>query len=147
MVGRRLFHIFFDGLAQVFNGLMIPFGGGFDDTVLQVILKDELAGVVDGRSYGGNLHQHFGTVPAVFDHALDGLEMADGPGKPVEHGLGVFVGMVMAVVMMIAGGFGVVMIVVMGDAVGVEIFVIQRLGIGVVFGIQSVHLTDFCLLL
>jgi hypothetical protein len=93
--GLMLFHVFFDGLAQIFDGLLIAFAGSINNAVLQVILQNHFAGVIDGGAYGGNLNQYFGTVATFFDHALDRLQMADGAGKTVQNGFGVFV--VMAV--------------------------------------------------
>ena len=50
-----LFHIFIDGLAQVIDGLLVALPGGVDDAVAQMILKDDLAGVVNGAAHGGDL--------------------------------------------------------------------------------------------
>ena len=36
-----LFHILVDGLAEVVDGLLVALGGGVDDAVLQVVLKQE----------------------------------------------------------------------------------------------------------
>jgi len=88
-----LFHILFDGSAQIVDGLLVALAGGVHNTVLQMILKDDLAGIVDGGAHGGNLNQHLGTVAAFLDHAFYGLQMADGAGEAVQHSLGVFVGM------------------------------------------------------
>lgn len=43
-----LFDVFVDGFAQIVNGLFVAFVGGVDDSVLQMVLRDDLSGVVDG---------------------------------------------------------------------------------------------------
>ena len=66
--------------------------------MLQVVLQDHLAGVVDGAADRRQLDQDLGTVPALLHHGLDPLQVADGPGQTVDHrpGLGVAVGMAVA---------------------------------------------------
>lgn len=117
-----------------------------------MVLQDELAGIVDGGPDGGNLNKHLGTVPAVLDHALDGLKMADGAGQAVQNGPGVFMGMVVAVFAVTMGIFVLmvmIMLVTVFDAMGMEIFVVMKVFIfgnevfvlkNVVFGMQCIHL-------
>ena len=50
---------------------------GFDDTMVEVILQYELAGVVDCRLDRGELHEHLGAIAPLLDHALDCLEVTD----------------------------------------------------------------------
>ena len=92
-----LLHIFVDGLAEIVDGLLVALLGGVDDAVLEMVLEDDFAGVVDGTAHGGDLDQNLGTVAAFLHHAAHGLQMADGAAEPVEYGLGVLVGMGMAV--------------------------------------------------
>lgn len=112
---KRLLHIFFDGLAEIINGFLIAFGGGFNDAVLQMVLQDDLAGIVNSGAHSCNLYENFAAVPAFFYHPAHGLQMADGAGKAIQHGLGILMGMMMAVVMVLMG---------MLDAVGMHIFMI-----------------------
>ena len=77
---KRLLHIFFDGLAEIVNGLLIAFGGGFNDAVLQMVLQDDLAGIVNSGAHSCNLYENFAAVPAFFYHPAHGLQMADGAG-------------------------------------------------------------------
>ena len=93
ILARILFYILVDGFAQIVNGLLVTFAGGVDDAVFQMVLKDDFSGVVDGRAHRRNLHEHLRTISAILNHAPDGLQMADGAGKAVQNGLGVFVGM------------------------------------------------------
>ena len=101
----RLFHEFVNGLAQVVDCAFIPGGYRIHHAVAHVILQDHLACVIQGRAYSSQLDQNLGTVVALFHHALDFFQMADGPGKPVDHRFLVFVDMAVG----------------MGDAVGVHI--------------------------
>ena len=73
------------GLHRVYN------------TVLDVILQDDLSGVVDGGFYGRKLDQHFAAVSPVLHHPSDGFQMADGPAEPVQHSLRIGVHMFVAV--------------------------------------------------
>ena len=119
-------HILVDGLAEVVDGLLVALGGGVDDAVFQVVLQDQLAGIVDGGAHRGDLDQHLRAVPALLDHVPHGLQVADGPGQPVQHGLGVLVAVGVAMGMAVL----VVMLVGMGDAVGVQVGVIVDLAGG-----------------
>ena len=53
----HLFHIFFDGGAEIVDGLLVALTGGVDNSVLQVVLEDDLSGVVDGGADGGDLNE------------------------------------------------------------------------------------------
>ena len=73
ILARILFYILVDGFAQIVNGLLVTFAGGVDDAVFQMVLKDDFSGVVDGRTYCCNLHEHLRTVASILNHAPDGL--------------------------------------------------------------------------
>ena len=81
---------------------------GVDDAVAQVVLQDDFSGVVDGAADGGQLDEDLGAVDAGLDHALDLLQMSDGPGQPVDDGL-----LVLVHVPMRAVGCGVLVVLVM----------------------------------
>ena len=104
---------------------------GLDQTVLNVVLQNHLAHVVDGRAHRRNLHQYFRAVAPVFDHALDVLQMADGAGQPVDDGLGIRVRVAVAgrtrrvlVRMRLLGRMCVAGVVQVGDAVLMQIGVV-----------------------
>ena len=62
--------------------------GGVGETVLDVVLEDDLRGRIKCTSHGGKLDEHLGAIAAVLDHAADALEVADGAAEAVEHGAG-----------------------------------------------------------
>ena len=109
-----LFHIFIDGLTEIVDGLLVALLRRIEYAVAQVILKDELAGVVDGAAHGGDLYEHLGAIPSLLHHAAYRLKMADGAAETVEHGAGMLVAvnvgmavvMVMAVIMLMFMGMG-----------------------------------------
>ena len=80
---QALFDELIDGLAKAFKRLLVVLFDGIDDTVLDVILQNDLADVVDGRADSCNLDENFRAVPPVFDHLLDRLQMPDGAGEAV----------------------------------------------------------------
>jgi len=98
-----LFKIAVDGGVEIRKGLFIPLLRRFHDTMVQVIFQDQYAGVVQRGTHGGKLGQDFRTVPFLQNHLPYGLQMADGPGKTVENGPGLFGIMGMAVAVMGAG--------------------------------------------
>ena len=51
------------------------------DAVLQVILQDDLCRAAKRRTDGCQLDEDFRAVPAVLNHALDRLQMADRTGQ------------------------------------------------------------------
>ena len=53
--------------------------------MLQVILQDDLCRAAKRRTDGCQLDEDFRAVPAVLNHALDRLQMADRTGQAVEH--------------------------------------------------------------
>ena len=91
--------------------LLVVLLDGVDDAVLDMVLQNDLADVVDGRAHGGDLDQDLRAVASVLHHLLDRLQMADGAGKPVEHRLRVRVNMAVRARLMR-------MVVVMRDACG-----------------------------
>ena len=86
------------------------------DTVLQVVLEDDLSGVVDGVFHRRQLDQDLGAVPVLLHHFLDALQVADGPGQAVGHPLDMLRAVGVAV-----SAVGV------GNAVGVKIVVVVDL--------------------
>ena len=93
---------FLDGGAELVDSLLVALLNGVHDAVAQVILKDDLAGVVEGAADGGELHQHLAAVVALLDHPFHLFQMADGPGQPVDDGLLVLVDMAVAVTVGVA---------------------------------------------
>ena len=57
------------------------------DAVLDMILQDYLGGIIERRAHRRKLDEHIGAVPPILDHALHGLKVPDGTGKPVHDGL------------------------------------------------------------
>ena len=70
------------GLALLFD-----FINGFHDTVGNVFLQDQFTRIIHRGFHRRELDQHLTAVPVVLHHGLDGLEMPDGPGKPVQDRL------------------------------------------------------------
>lgn len=87
-----LLHEFVDRLAEIVDRLLIAFLCGFDNAVLQMILKNDLAGIVDRGAHRGDLNQHLGAVASFLYHALDRLQMPDCARKAIDDRFGVFVG-------------------------------------------------------
>ena len=70
-----------------------------------MILQNHLTGIVQGRPDSRQLNQHLRAVVPLLHHPLHLFQMADGPGKAVDHGFLVLVDMAVG----------------MGRSVGVEI--------------------------
>ena len=51
-----------------------------------MILQDDLSGVVDRRLHCRKLYEHLAAVPPVLHHALDGFQVPDGTRDAVQHG-------------------------------------------------------------
>ena len=64
--------------------------------VPDMVLQDQLSGAVYGGFDGGKLDQYLAAVHAVFHHLPHLFQMADGTRQPVQHRLGVLVGVGMA---------------------------------------------------
>lgn len=123
-------------LYELLNGPVQFVDGGpvlilhrLHDTVLQMILENDLTGVVQSASHGGQLDEHLRAVPSLLHHSLHPLQMADSPGQPVHHRAGMLVAVDMAVIVSVGVAMAVdmTMIVVMGDAVGMHIVVVMQL--------------------
>ena len=69
---------------------------GIRDAMLQMVLQDHFGCAAQCGADRGQLNQHFGAVPSVLYHALDRFQVADGPGKAVQHCFGL--GMDMTVI-------------------------------------------------
>ena len=63
------------------------FTDGIDDAVVDMVLEDDPAHTGDGRMDGGQLDQDVAAVAAVFDHALDGFDVARNARQAVEDTL------------------------------------------------------------
>ena len=74
------------------------------DTVLDMVLKNNLPRIIDGRFHSGKLNQHLAAIPPVLHHPLNGLQMSDGAAEPVQDGLRIGVGMAVAVGMSMTMG-------------------------------------------
>lgn len=66
--------------------------------MVDVILEDDLANVVDGGTHGCDLDQYFAAVPAVLDHIAHGFQMSDGTIETVYDGTGVLVTVMVPVI-------------------------------------------------
>ena len=55
--------------------------------------KDHLARIVNGRLDRRKLNQHLAAIPTALHHALDGFQMADGPGNPVQNSFRILMSM------------------------------------------------------
>ena len=85
--GNCLLHKFFHSLAQAVDGAFVAQLDGVHHAVADVVVQDHLAGVVDGAADGGQLDQDRGAVIALLHHALDLVQVADGPGQTVDDRL------------------------------------------------------------
>lgn len=66
---------------------------GIHQTMLYVILENDLTGIVDRGLYRSQLDQHIGAVLTIFYHSLDRLKMSDGTGEAIDHSSGLGMGM------------------------------------------------------
>ena len=115
--GFFLVHEFIDSLIE--GGQLVGVtGGSIGNAVLQMVFQDHLGGTVEGRAHRSQLHQDLGTIPAILHHALDRLQMADGPGQAVQYRLGLGVGMTMR--MLVAVVMFMVMTVFLAVGMGME---------------------------
>ena len=78
-----LFDKFIDGLTEAVQGLLVVLLDGVDDAVLDMVLQNDFADIIDGRAHGGDLNENLRAVAPVFYHFLDRFQMADGAGKAV----------------------------------------------------------------
>ena len=90
---RTLFDELFDCLAEAVKRLFVILLDRVDDAVLNVVLQNDLADVVDGGTDRRNLNQDLRAVAPVFDHLFDRFQMPDGARQPVDHRLRVRVDM------------------------------------------------------
>lgn len=90
---RALFDELVDCLAETVQCLLVVLLDRVDDAVLDVVLQNDLADVVDGRADRRNLNQDLRAVAPVLDHLLDRFQMPDGARQPVNHRLRVRVDM------------------------------------------------------
>ena len=127
-------HEFFDRLIQLVDGLLVAGLHGIGQTVIDVVLQDDLCGVVERRAHGRKLDEHLGAVASVLYHALDRLQVADRTGQAIDDRLGLRVGVRVRVCVPLAA-------VAVGDdvAVFVHVRVHQRVGILFRHGIISCH--------
>ena len=88
-----LFDELVDCLAETVQCLLVVLLDRVDDAVLDVVLQNDLADVVDGRADRRNLNQDLRAVAPVLDHLLDRFQMPDGARQPVDHRLRVRVDM------------------------------------------------------
>ena len=90
---RALFDELVDCLAETVQCLLVVLLDRVDDAVLDVVLQNDLADVVDGGTDRRNLNQDLRAVAPVLDHLLDRFQMPDGARQPVDHRLRVRVDM------------------------------------------------------
>ena len=87
---RALFDELVDCLAEAVKRLFVVPFDRVDDAVLDVVLQNDLADVVDGGADSGDLDEDLAAITAVLDHPAHGFQMPDGAGEAVEDGLRVF---------------------------------------------------------
>lgn len=90
---KGLFHKFINGTAKIIDGIFIAVSHRIHHAVAKMILQNHLSGVVNGGTNRSQLNQHLGTVVSFFYHPFHLLQMTNGPGKPVNDGLLIFVNM------------------------------------------------------
>ena len=115
-----------DGGAELVDGLLVALLDGVHDAVAQMILEDDLAGVVQRAADSRKLHQHLAAVAAVLDHLPDFFKMADGAGQPVDNGLLVFMDMAVRVGVIVAVAVRVFVRMVMRKVMRIRMFVRMR---------------------
>ena len=89
----RSFHELVDCLTQRIECLLVVMLDSVDDAVLDMILQDDLADVVDGGADGGDLDENLAAITAALDHPAHGFQMPDGAGQAVQDGLRVLMDM------------------------------------------------------
>ena len=90
---QALFDELVNRLTEAVERLLVVLLDRLDDAVLDVVLQNHLADVVDGRADRRNLNQNLRAVAPVLDHLLDRFQMPDGARQPVDHRLRVRVDM------------------------------------------------------
>jgi hypothetical protein len=130
--------------VEGFHGLHVVLFDRVDDTVADMVLHDDLAGIVDRVSDGRQLDQDIAAVLVPLDHSLDGFQMTDRPGQAIDHSCLFLVtvdGMVMPAVRM---GMTVGMIMVMGVVMSVPLLMVMgvsvRMPLLMVMGVDVVVL-------
>lgn len=64
-----------NGIVEVLDDLIVALPDGFNDALADVVFQDEVAGVVNSGSNGGELDQDLATVGIAFHHAFDGFNV------------------------------------------------------------------------
>jgi len=79
----QLLHELLDGLVQFDNSLLVVKPDRLSNALGDMVLKQNLTGIVDGGPDSCQLNQHLGTVPVVVDHPNDGIQMPARLGETV----------------------------------------------------------------
>lgn len=79
----QLLHELLNGFVQFNNFLLVVHPDRLGNALGDMILKQNLTGIIDGGPNGGQLNQHLGTVPVAVDHPNDGIQMSSRLGKTV----------------------------------------------------------------
>ena len=87
----RLGHELLDGAVELLEGFAVPVLNGVRHAVLDVVLQDNLRGVVQRGAHGGELNEHLGAVAPALYHFFHGLKVPDGAREAVQHRLGLCV--------------------------------------------------------
>ena len=74
---------YFANLLRAVGNSVVPLVFLGTSAVLNVVLQNDLADVVDGRADRRNLNQDLRAVAPVLHHLLDRFQMADGAGKAI----------------------------------------------------------------
>ena len=77
-----------NGAIEIVDGLVVTALYRVDEAVLDMILQNRAACAAQRGLDRGELDQNVGAVPLLLHHLPNGLQMADGTGKPVYHRFG-----------------------------------------------------------
>ena len=110
-----------------------------DDAVLDVVLQDDLADVVDGGADSGDLDEDLAAITAVLDHPAHGFQMPDGAGQAVQDGLRVLMDVAVCaarVVVVVRLVMRVAVMVQVGNIVFMQVCMVMRMLVCIMYHIQ-----------
>lgn len=90
-----LLHEPLDCFVQVCDFLLVIELDGLCHTLCDMVLEEDLTGIVDCRADSGKLDKHLGAVPIAFNHPHHGFQVAAGLCKTMQNCFFVFVNMSM----------------------------------------------------
>ena len=80
---------------------MIPRIDGIQNTMLNMILQNDLSRIIQCRLYRRQLNQYLTTISAVLHHPLNRLQMTNGSGQTIEYRFSIGMDVTMAVGMIV----------------------------------------------